>query len=246
MALAFQTPQKKSKTAAEPSAAPAPPTVPDAIRNAEEKHSDRSAIKQAAKPQPVAGSNRRRPRVCDRGRRGMTRGWGGGRSPTARRRASQQSRSRRPPDPSSVSRQNRTVLWATLTNGRLAHSPRNRLGTQFLATTAAATQVDPLAAIVARFAKDGGLPRYYRGWASTLVVSGPARRSLLVAARADCAPRRGLFSEYSPRVVTSLAAPSASGRSDGLPGGFSARRECAPLQGAPQQSFRPWNPWSIP
>ena len=54
LALAFQTPQNKSKTAAEPSAAPAPPTVPDTIRNAEEKHSDRSALKEAAKPEPVA------------------------------------------------------------------------------------------------------------------------------------------------------------------------------------------------
>jgi type IV secretory pathway VirB10-like protein len=54
LALAFQTPQNKSKTAAEPSAAPAPPTVPDTIRNAEEKHSDRSALKEAAKPEPIA------------------------------------------------------------------------------------------------------------------------------------------------------------------------------------------------
>jgi type IV secretion system protein TrbI len=54
VALAFQTSQNKSKTAAEPSAAPAPPTVPDTIRNAEEKHSDRSALKEAAKPEPIA------------------------------------------------------------------------------------------------------------------------------------------------------------------------------------------------
>ena len=54
VALAFQTPQNKSKTATEPSVAPAPPTVPDTIRNAEEKHSDRSALKEAPKPAPIA------------------------------------------------------------------------------------------------------------------------------------------------------------------------------------------------
>jgi len=54
VALAFQTPQNKSKTATEPSAAPAPPTIPDTIRNAEEKHSERSAFKEAAKPERIA------------------------------------------------------------------------------------------------------------------------------------------------------------------------------------------------
>ena len=37
VALAFQTPHNQSKAAAEPSAAPAPPTIPDTIRNAEQK-----------------------------------------------------------------------------------------------------------------------------------------------------------------------------------------------------------------
>jgi type IV secretory pathway VirB10-like protein len=54
VALAFQTPHNQNKTAAEPSAAPAPPTVPDTIRNAEEKRSDRSVLKDAAKPEPIA------------------------------------------------------------------------------------------------------------------------------------------------------------------------------------------------
>jgi len=54
VALAFQTSQNKSKTAAEPSAAPAPPTVPDTIRNAEQKPSERSALKEAAKPEHIA------------------------------------------------------------------------------------------------------------------------------------------------------------------------------------------------
>lgn len=52
LALAFQPPGEKSKTAAEPTGAPAPPTIPDAIRNAEANHSPPAATKDAARPAP--------------------------------------------------------------------------------------------------------------------------------------------------------------------------------------------------
>jgi type IV secretion system protein VirB10 len=54
VALAFQPTPSKSKAAAEPSGSPAAPTIPDAIRNAEEKHARPLATKEAARPEPVA------------------------------------------------------------------------------------------------------------------------------------------------------------------------------------------------
>jgi hypothetical protein len=54
LALAFQPPASKSKAAAEPSGAPAPPTIPDAIRNADASHPPPAASKDAARPAPNA------------------------------------------------------------------------------------------------------------------------------------------------------------------------------------------------
>jgi len=51
VALAFQPAPSKSKAAAEPSGSPAPPTIPDTIRKAEEKHVDRLATEHAAGPE---------------------------------------------------------------------------------------------------------------------------------------------------------------------------------------------------
>jgi type IV secretory pathway VirB10-like protein len=52
LALAFQPAPSKSKTAAEPSGAPAPPTVPDTIRNAEPSPARPPATKDTARPEP--------------------------------------------------------------------------------------------------------------------------------------------------------------------------------------------------
>jgi type IV secretory pathway VirB10-like protein len=54
LALAFQPPASKSKAAAEPTGAPAPPTIPDAIRNAEANHPPPAEAKDAARPVPNA------------------------------------------------------------------------------------------------------------------------------------------------------------------------------------------------
>jgi type IV secretory pathway VirB10-like protein len=53
-ALAFQPAASKTKSAPEPSGSPAPPAIPDAIRNAEPKHADRLAPKDAARTDRVA------------------------------------------------------------------------------------------------------------------------------------------------------------------------------------------------
>ena len=62
----------------------------------------------------------------------------------------------------------------------------------------------PLAAIVARFAKGGGLPRYYRGVG--IHVGGFFGACSTFTARCGpvqiADPRRGRFSEYSAHVVT--------------------------------------------
>jgi len=54
LALAFQPAPNKSKTAAEASGAPAPPTIPDTVRNAEPGHSQPPTTKEAARPEPSA------------------------------------------------------------------------------------------------------------------------------------------------------------------------------------------------
>ena len=53
---------------------------------------------------------------------------------------------------------------------------------------AATTPAEPVGACVARFPTDGSLPRFHGGSASALRVSGPARRSLVVAARMVAKP----------------------------------------------------------
>jgi type IV secretion system protein VirB10 len=54
VALAFQPTASKTKSAPEPSGSPAPPAIPDTIRNAEPRHADRLATQAAAGPEHTA------------------------------------------------------------------------------------------------------------------------------------------------------------------------------------------------
>jgi hypothetical protein len=58
-------------------------------------------------------------------------------------------------------------------------------------------------------------PKFPIGSASTLLFSGSAQRSLLVAARVVAEPPKvALYTEGSDRFVTSTTTPIATGRSD--------------------------------
>jgi len=106
-------------------------------------------------------------------------------------------------------------------------SPRNRLGIQFLATTAATTQWAPSLRSSLASRRAAACPVIIAGWASTLVVfSGPARRSLLVAAPCRLLTQEGAVS----RSTQLMSLPSKAFRV--LPAGATVCRAGFPPAGS--------------